>query len=244
MTAATPTILATCGGMIPGTWTDAVYGPLLDFAIELADVSGRRPRVFHVNTAGGDQRVLEGQELEAARLTHVDASHLRLFPHPNVADLEAHLLSQDVIWVSGGSLVNLLAVWRAHGLPDILHRAWQAGVVLAGGSAGGLVWHSGGTTSSFGPDIRTIPDGLGFLPGSLAVHYDSDPGRRPSFHAAIASGEVPDGYALEEGVGVRYSGVELVEVVAEAAGRRAFRVERTTDGVAETTLVPRLLPIH
>ena len=241
MTAASPTILATCGGLNPGSWTDAVYGPLLHYAIELADVSGRRPRVAHVNTAGGDQRVVEGQELEAARIAGVDASHLRLFPHRNVSDLDAYFLSQDVIWVSGGSLINLLAVWRAHGLPEILHRAWQAGIVLAGGSAGGLVWHSGGTTSSFGPDIRSVPDGLGFLPGSLAVHYDSDPARRPSYRAAIASGAIPAGFALEEGTGIRYSATEPVEFITENPERQIFRVERDS----ETPIPPRLLPpIH
>ena len=60
--------------------------------------------------------------------------------------------------------MNLLAVWRAHGLDAILHEAWQAGVVLAGGSAGALCWHSGGTTASFGPGISPVADGLGFLP--------------------------------------------------------------------------------
>jgi len=32
---------------------------------------------------------------------------------PSVDDVEAHLLAQDVVWVIGGSVVNLLAVWRA-----------------------------------------------------------------------------------------------------------------------------------
>jgi peptidase E len=41
-----------------------------------------------------------------------------------------------VIWVDRGSLVNLLAVWRAHGLDSVLRERWQAGVVLGGESAG------------------------------------------------------------------------------------------------------------
>jgi peptidase E len=243
VTAATPTILATCGGLNAGTWTDAVYGPLLRLAVELAAVTGRAPRVAHLNTAGGDQRALEGQEIEAARLLGIEASHLRFFSRRNVADVEEYLLGQDVIWVSGGSLVNLLAVWRAHGLPDILRRAWQAGVVLAGGSAGAICWHSGGTTTSFGPGVIALADGLGFLPHSLAVHYDSDPGRRPAFRRGIADGTLADGFALEEGVGIVYSGAEAVDFVTEAAGRHAFRVGRSADGeVSEEVVEPRLLP--
>ena len=36
MTAIAPTILATCGGLVAGDWTDSLYGPLLHHAIELA----------------------------------------------------------------------------------------------------------------------------------------------------------------------------------------------------------------
>jgi len=247
MTAAAPTVLATCGGLNPGTWTDAVYGPLVLHAIELARVAGRRPRITHLNTAGGDQRSIEGTEIEAAEAAGVDASHLRFFPHPNVADVREHILAQDVVWVSGGSLVNLLAVWRAHGLDVILREAWESGVVLAGGSAGALCWHSGGTTSSFGPHIGVVADGLHLLPGSLGVHYDSDPNRRPAHQAAVASGELPPGYALDEGVGLVYEGTELVDVVAERDGQYAWRVEPAADSraelsVTETRISPRLLP--
>jgi peptidase E len=241
MTASEPTILATCGGLNAGGWTDAVYGPLLHHAVALAEVRGRAPRVTHINTAGGDQRHAEGGELEAARAAGVEASHLRLFPHPNLPDLREHLLRQDVVWVSGGSLVNLLAVWRAHGLDRVLAEAWRHGVVLAGGSAGALCWHEGGTTSSFGPGISAVADGLGLVPGSLAVHYDSDPHRRPAHRSAVADGTLPDGYALDEGTGLVYRGRELVDVVAERSGVSVWRVERDAEGVRETRLTPRVL---
>lgn len=224
MTAEAPTIVATCAGLDPGGWTDAAYGPLLLHAISLTRVSGRPPRILHVNTAGGDQRATESAELEAARLAGVDASHLHLFPKRNVPDLRAAVRDADVVWVGGGSLVNLLAVWRAHGLDDILREAWQDGVVLAGGSAGALCWFAGGTTASFGPEIIAVADGLELLPGSLAVHYDSDPARRPAHEAAVASGVLDEGYALDEGVGLVWRDRELTEVLAEHSGRRAWRV--------------------
>src|SRR6266571_6582282 len=93
-------------------------------------------------------------------------SHLALFPMPNVADPEDLLLSQDVIFVGGGSVANMLAVWRVHGLDRILRKAWQAGIVLAGSSAGGICWFDGGTTDSFGHELRAFTDGLGLLAGS------------------------------------------------------------------------------
>lgn len=238
MTASEPTILATCGGMVDGGWQDTAYGPLLHYAIELAGVTGRAPRVAHVNTAGGDPRFVEGAELEAARTAGAEASHIRLFPHPNHEDLAEHMLSRDVIWVSGGSVVNLLALWRAHGLDDVLRRAWQEGVVLAGGSAGGLCWHSGGTTTSFGPAPSVVADGLRMLPGSFSPHHDSQPGRRPAFREAIAAGLIPAGHGVDEGVGLRYRGTELVEVVADRPDASAWAFD--SDG-SETRLDARLL---
>ena len=41
-----------------------------------------------------------------------------------------HLLAQDLIYVGGGSMLNLLAIWRAHGVDEILREAWERGVVL------------------------------------------------------------------------------------------------------------------
>ncbi|MDM4762224.1 peptidase E [Galbitalea sp. SE-J8] len=226
MTAATPTILATCGGLVPGDWRETDYGPLLLYAIELAGVSGRAPRVAHVNTAGGDPRAVEGPELEAARAAGVEASHVRLFPHPNHPDLREHVLSRDVIWVSGGSVVNLLALWRAHGLDELLREAWRAGVVLAGGSAGGLCWHRGGTTTSFGPEASVVVDGLGLVDGSFSPHDDSQPSRRPAFQRAVDEGALPPGVAVEEGVGALYLGERavLAEVVAERADAAAWTI--------------------
>ena len=88
-------------------------------------------------------------------------SHLELFYMPNVDDPAAHLLSQDVIWVGGGSVANLLAVWRAHGLDEVFREAWERGIVLAGVSAGSICWHLGGTTDSFGRELRPVTNGLG-----------------------------------------------------------------------------------
>jgi peptidase E len=68
-----------------------------------------------------------------------------------IEDIHAHLLAQDVVWVAGGSVANLLALWRLHGVDTAMREVWEAGVVLSGNSAGSLCWHVGGATDSFGP---------------------------------------------------------------------------------------------
>ena len=108
--------------------------------------------------------------------------------------MRAHLLAQDVIFVAGGSVVNLLAVWRAHRLDEIIRECWDAGVVLAGQSAGSLCRHQGGVTDSFGDSLDPITNGLGFLPFSNSVHDDlADQPRRQRFRDLVAAGGLPAG---------------------------------------------------
>jgi peptidase E len=172
----------------------------------------------------------------------VELSHLALFPMPNVADPRAHLLDQDVVWVGGGSVANLLAVWRVHGLDTAFREAWEAGVVLSGVSAGSICWHVGGTTDSFGPDLRAVSDGLALLPYANGVHYDSEEQRRPLLHRLVAAEELPTAYCTDDGVGLHYVGTDLVEAVTDTAGKAAYHVERDSTGTAvETRIEPRLL---
>ena len=179
---------------------------------------------------------------DAARFAGFEASHLALFPMPNVDDPRAHLLAQDVVWVWGGSVAGLLAMWRLHGVDAAMREAWEAGVVLTGVSAGSICWHVGGTTDSFGPELRPVTDGLGLLPYANGVHYDSEEQRRPLLHRLVADQTLPTAYATDDGVGLHYRGTELVEALTEIPGKGAYRVERGPDGEAvETRLEPRLL---
>jgi peptidase E len=232
-------ILATSGGYVarPGTRAAADRGQLLAHAVALAGV--RRATVCGIFTAVGDDPVRIARFYDAmAGQDDAEASHLTLFDMPNHPDVRAHLTSRDVIWVGGGSTANLLAVWRAHRLDEILRDCWDAGVVLAGVSAGSLCWHLGGTTDSFGTDLVAVNDGLGFLPVSNCPHYDSEDQRRPLYQRLVADGTLPAGYATDDGVGLHYIGTDLAEVVSEAAGKAAYHVE----GGTETRLEPRRLP--
>lgn len=245
MTASEPTILATSGGFVPGRRTFLRPGPLIELALDLADPDGdgRRLRVAALGTAGGDQTVWQARLHEAFYgRDDVDLTVVSLFPMPNVDDLPAHLLGQDVIWVGGGSVANLLAVWSVHDLGPVMRDAWQQGVVLTGVSAGSICWHVGGTTDSFGPSLREVTNGLGLLPYGNGVHYDTEAERRPLLQRLVADGVLPTSYATDDGVGLLYRGTRLHEAVADRPDAAAYRVERAADGSAvETTIAPRRL---
>ncbi|WP_018156749.1 peptidase E [Demetria terragena] len=226
MTAPEPTILATSGGIRPGGHTFFEFSALSTFAVELAGITGRAPRVCFLATALGDNEAVLARLHDAARLAGWQSSHVQLFPMPNVPDIREHLLAQDVVWVMGGSVAGLLAMWRVHRVHEAMRAAWEAGVVLTGVSAGSICWHIGGTTDSFGTDLRPVTNGLALLPYSNGVHYDSEPQRRPLFQSLITDGALPPGYATDDGVGLLYRGTELAEAVTEVDGKGAYWVER------------------
>lgn len=242
MPADAPTVLATSGGLRQDPRNEVAFGPLIHHAIELSGVTGRAPRLCHVGTALGDQRWWHALFEGAGRAEGVDVAALHLFPMPNVADIASFLGEQDVVWVGGGSVANLLAVWRVHGLGPILREVWKAGVVLAGVSAGSLCWHVGGTTDSYGPDLRPVTDGLGLLPYGNGVHYDSEPQRRPLLQRLVAEGTLPKAYATENGVGLLYRGTALVGALTEAKGKVAYEVTRSGDRAVEVPIEPEELP--
>ena len=105
--------------------------------------------------------------------------------------LRRRVLDQDVVWVLGGSVAGLLAMWHLHGVDAAVRAAWRAGVVLTGVSAGWICWHVGGTTDSFGPDLRPVTNGLALVPFSNGVHYDSEPQRRPFSSASSPRAPCP-----------------------------------------------------
>jgi peptidase E len=152
-----------------------------------------------------------------------------------------HLLAQDAIYVGGGSMRNMLAIWREHGIDQAMRTAWESGRVIAGVSAGAMCWFEGGVSASGGAPGPV--DGLGLLEGSFSVHMDSEPDRLPIYRAAVARGRLPAGYAADDCAALLFAGTELVECVSSREGARIVRVlPDGKGGTAETEMTVRLLP--
>ena len=214
--------------------------PLPGLIAQALSLSGAdSPRVCVLNTANGDDPG-SYQRFYARLLQHgARVSHLQLFTMPNVDDAEDLLLSQDVIFVGGGSVANMLAVWRVHGLDCIMRRAWESGVVLAGVSAGAICWFEGGTTDSFGPVLRPFTAGLGLLSGSYCPHYSSEPARRPTFRSLVADGTLPAGIACDDGAAAHFTDSELTAIVAARDDATGYLVEPDgSGGSTERSLTP------
>jgi len=202
-----------------------------EYVLEAARVE--RPAVGFLATASGDAEGYIGRFYESFSTLPCRPSHLPLFGR--TPDLRAYLLAQDVIYVGGGNTKSLLGVWREWGLPELLREAWEAGVVLAGVSAGAICWFEQGLSDSYDGDLRVI-QGLGFLAGSCCPHYSGDPERRPKYHRRLSAGEIAPGLAIDDSAAVHFLGDQIHRVVASRPGVTAYRAGVENGAVREEPL--------
>jgi dipeptidase E len=199
----------------------------------LAQAHEGEPRVCFLPTASGDADSYTLRFYSAFSGLPCRPSHLTFFRR--TPDLREHVLSQDVIYVGGGNTKSMLGVWREWGLPEILREAWNAGVVLAGLSAGAICWFEQGLTDSYEGDLRPLQC-LGLLKGSSCPHYDGDPARRPTYHHLVRTGVLLPGLALDDGAAAHFVDDEIQGVVASRPGAKAYRVGRRNGAVQEEAL--------
>jgi peptidase E len=199
------------------------------------------PKICFIPTASGDPREQVTRFYERFGGWPCETATISLFHlgRDRIDPIE-RLLDQDAIYVGGGSMRNMLAIWREHGIDGAMRTAWERGIVLAGLSAGAMCWFEGGVSMSGGAPEPVA--GLGFIPGSLSVHLDGEVERLPTFRSAVATGLLPPGYAADDGAAILFRGTELTECVTSHRGPRVVRV--TPDGaggVNEQKLPVRLL---
>ena len=192
-----------------------------------------RPKVLMIAAARGDAADYVERFHAAFGELGAETGHLPFFHRtPNLRDL---VLSQDVIYVGGGNTKSMLAVWREWQLPELLVEAYQTGIVMSGQSAGAICWFQYGVTDSWADRLRPL-DCLGILPGSCCPHYDGEVERRPAYHALIRDGDLPAGYAIEDGVAVHFRNGTLERVVSKRRGSQAYHVSVENGQVMERPL--------
>jgi dipeptidase E len=222
-----------------GGFTMEPTNPLLDdYVLSLS--AAREPRILFLPTASGDTTTQINSFYARYGGRECVPTHVSLFRLGELdAPLEETVLRQDIVYVSGGSMRNLLAIWHAHRLDELLTRAWESGIVLAGLSAGAMCWFEGGITCSSGAPEAI--GGLGLLKGSLTVHADGEPERLPVWLASVREGALPGGWAADDGAGLLFRGGELERVVSSRPGAGAQRVDALAGELVRHRLEPDLL---
>lgn len=211
---------------------------LYDYILALCETA--TPRICLLPTASGDP-VEKIRSFHAAmeRRDCVPSSISLFRLGDERIDLTSHLLAQDVIYVAGGSMVNLMALWREHGVDRILREAHRQGAVLCGYSAGSMCWFEHGVSCASGSPVPTR--GLGILPGSHCVHYAQDRQRRTAYRELVAAGSLPAGLALDDHAAALFRDGRLAEAVRTRDSSTAHWVRSNGNGAAEEPIGTRLL---
>ncbi len=199
------------------------------------------PRICLLPTAGGDPEEQIQRFYRAFHDLPCTPTHLSLFRlGTKPVDLRALLLGQDVIYVGGGSLLNLLAIWRAHGLDGILREAWERGSCCAESARDRCAGSQQGSRRGTGPRARSRAS----VSCRRATRCTTrvEPNRRPCFHDAVLTEMAPPGYGVDDGAGLLFAGTDMIEAVSARAGSGAWWVDGDGDRASETALEVRMLP--
>lgn len=208
-------------------------GDLALYPYIVAQARRPRPRIGYLPTASGDSDAFIVKFYEQFSGLPCELSHLKLFGR--VPDLEKYIPEQDVILVSGGNTRSMLALWQGWGLDVLLRRAWEAGAVLAGFSAGAICWFSEGLSDAWA-DRLAPTSGLDLIAGSCCPHYSNEPERRPVFQQLIACGEMRPGIGIDDGAAVHFRGARAAAVVTARGHAGAYAVAVSKGAVSETAL--------
>ena len=203
-----------------------------DYVLDLPGLV--RPRICFLPTASGDADHYIVRFYRAFCASRCEPSHVSLFRRDgSPGDIHQHLLSRDIIYVGGGSVVSMLGAWRAHGLDETLRQAWERGVILCGLSAGSLCWFAEAISAFHGePEIVR---GLGLLPWSNCVHFEAEQKRGPAYRQMLAEGMLP-GYAVEDGAALHFEGDQLAHVVSSRPDAKAHFMRWTGERVSRRPL--------
>jgi peptidase E len=215
--------------------------PFIKYVISLTHKSS--PKICFIPTASADNPTAIIHWYETCAELPVHPFVLRTFinSRPDQSTFEETIMSMDAIIVGGGSTLNMIAIWKAQCIDTILRKAYEKGIVMAGGSAGSLCWFMSGITDSR-PKELTLVDCLGFIHTSHCPHYHSEPGRKPLYQQEVLDGHLPAGYACDDRAGILFQNEKLIKSVAADQNSHTYFVSVAAGKIKEEELPIEPLP--
>ncbi len=183
--------------------------------------------IGHIGAASGDDPD------KSARVHAAFAPH-RVRDLPMSADAAAAAgwaEGLDMIHVGGGDPMRLLGHWRASGIDAVLLAAARRGVLLAGVSAGAMCWFDGFLWRDGARGL--VPGtGLGLFPGAITPHASTEPERIAAMASRVAAGDLPGGWAIDDGAALVMSGDAPVAVFPPKGPPYVHRIGPGAEGAA------------
>ena len=139
----------------------------------------------------------------------------------DVTAAKAFVADLDILYVGGGSTLNMLSHWNETGIASVLMAAGERGVILSGVSAGAICWFEQLLLRT-SKNIYILASGLGLIGGSACPHYSNDQSRQIAYDTQIRAGNLLSGVAIDDGVGVHIINGIVVKVVRAGDGNAYF----------------------
>jgi dipeptidase E len=200
------------------------------------------PKICFLPTATGDSTTSITGWYEVCEELPVKPYVMKTFisSYDTKKSFEERLMSMDAVFVGGGNTLNMLAVWKAQGIDVSLRKAYDAGVLMTGGSAGSLCWFQSGTTDSRPIKLSTV-ECMGWIKGSHCPHFDAEEFRRPLYHDLIKKGELEPGYACDNQAGIYFENEQFIKSVALNDKSKSYYVSLVDGKISEKELPTEIL---
>lgn len=196
-------------------------------------VPKERPKICFMGTASHDGKEYRDMFHNFFKNQQCEPSHLSLTHPPK--DIEAFIMDKDIIHVGGGNTTLIIDTWKKFGVDKIMKKAWEAGIILTGMSAGAICWFDDGITNP-SPGVLTRLPCLGLLNGSFCPHYDDRAELKSAFHKLILEGIIEEGYGVEDGAAVHFVGNEPIRVITSRPGVTAYKVSKLRNKITDTPM--------
>jgi dipeptidase E len=199
-----------------GGFTSDTDPYLDDFVLDLT--RGNETRLGFITTASRNdpQRIERFERLMAPKVR--SAQHLSAFADQH--DLSNWLMTIDLLYIGGGDTEHLQSVWTERNYWPVLEDAISRGLWIAGVSAGAVIWFEAALVRNSQKMLSFIK-GVGFIQGSICVHFSSEPDRKNAFLDAIQAATIPEGIAIDDGVAVVFQPDHIPYYQTARAGHQA-----------------------
>jgi len=196
-------------------------------------ISKKRPKICFIPTASGDSSLYKLNFYRAFSKLDCITSHIDFFSRTE--NLEEKVLTQDIIYVGGGNTKSMLAVWKEWNLPNILHNAYEKGIVMSGVSAGAICWFDKGITDSFANELNII-NCLGMVEGTACPHFDEEKEREPYVNEVIQREIIESCICIEGNCALHIKNDFEYSSIDFGNGKKCFRVTKENNNLKKEIL--------
>mmetsp|Transcript_26481 Transcript_26481/g.25355 ORF Transcript_26481/g.25355 Transcript_26481/m.25355 type:complete len:355 (-) Transcript_26481:102-1166(-) len=139
-----------CKGVFCGAGSDALNVPAI--RDEIISLTGKKQcKVLYLGTATYDLNGPMEKQTELFTEAGATIETINIADTAPLTTLELSFQQADVVIVSGGNTLYAVDRWKELGIDVLIRKGMERGLILAGGSAGAIVWFDSGHSDSADP---------------------------------------------------------------------------------------------